>query len=211
MATVKDLRDVVFRAGLLFLLINTSIKFYGRVGNGFDLLAVFVAAVAVASPFLKDFSFILEMVVIGVAIGALSYRAGASRRGLLFLSAITIFSEAMVDSRAILGDLEDVDPCAPAKVGAAGHFLLLCMLSYVALGQEDHFRMSREEEEQKEMQLWILCVVLSNCARALATTYVCPKKDTPLEVLAHTLRLILVVTACVAQGADETKDNVNEV
>ena len=63
--------------------IRRNHPFYGRVGNGFDLLAVFVATVAVASPFLEDFSFILEMVVIGVTIGALSYRAGANRRGLL--------------------------------------------------------------------------------------------------------------------------------
>lgn len=208
MATVKDLRDVIFRAGLFFLVINTSIKFFGKVGNGFDVLAVLVVGVAVVSPFLKnDVSFILEMVIIGVTVGALSYRAGATRKGLLFLSAITIFSEAMVDSRTILGDLDDVDPCTPAEVGAAGHFFLLCAMSYATLGQEEHFKLSEEEEEQKELQLWIVGIVAMNCGRAAVAAYVCPKQDGPLEVLVHTIRIILVATACVAQGADETKDS----
>ena len=182
-------------------------KAAGRKINGFDVLALFALGASVAAPFAGDLGFILETVVIGVLISALSYAAGASRRGMLFLSATTVFGEALVESKKIIGDLDDVDPCAPAQLGAATHFLLLCTLSYACLGAEDSYRMSKEEEEQKELKSWIVAVVAANCVNATVVAYQCPSdKLSPLSVFSRTLRVFLATTACVTQGEDETEE-----
>ena len=57
MATVADLKEVIFQAALVLLVLNFVIKCFAKTVNTFDALVVFLALCEALAPVFRDISF----------------------------------------------------------------------------------------------------------------------------------------------------------
>ena len=189
----------MFRSALLFVLFNVAVKISLRKLNGFDALSVSILVSANVKPFLHESGYIVEIALIGIVMSALAHSAGASRKGMLFISGVFVVSDVLVESTHLVGEIEGLEECGASKIGATAQATLLMMVLYATLNTEED-----QATPQSEMQSWIALILASSALRSALVSYRCENKNQVLPDLASFARIIVLVSACTANGADET-------
>ena len=201
MSTVADLELSTIRVAFVFLFISFVVKFALRRLNGFDALGLNVLLLAPFSPTLKKYgSDIVEIILLGIVVGALAMKAGSNRRGTLFISGILVFSDAIVNYKQLIGPLEDIDDCLPIMVGTAIQAFLLALVTYALVETGSH---KMDEEGEQEMRLWLIIVLGVSVFSSFFHMYTCQKESSVLGGFFSSVRVIVVAIACVANGEDE--------
>jgi hypothetical protein len=114
-----------------------------------------------------------------------------------------VFTEALIWSDSAIGDLEDMDACTPINVSASVQLGLLAMVVYAAHASEDD-RYKTDDDDESQFKTWIVVIVGACAARSVAMSYDCVEAKTTVSQLANMLKTMLFVSACVANGEDET-------
>ena len=204
MAHFDDLEAMVYRSALLFVGFNTLMKIGLRKFNGFDALAVVLLVSAVSQPFLKHFGYILEISLSGIVVATVAFSAGAPRKAMLFLSSVIVFTESLTWSERIIGEMDDVEHCTPVNMAAAMQCGLLVLVMYaVHTSEEDRYKVDDGDQEM-QLKTWIVVVILACAARSTAMSYDCVETKKTATQLATMLKTVVLVSACVANGEDET-------
>lgn len=204
MAHFYDLQAMVFRSALLFVGINTLMKIGLRKFNGFDALAVSLLVSAVMQPFIGHFGYILEILLSGIVVATIAFSAGAPRKAMLFLSSIIVFTESLTWSERIIGEMDDVDHCTPVNMAAAMQCGLLALVIYAVHASEEDRYKSNDDDEETQIKTWVVVVILACAARSVAMSYDCVGSTQTVSQLASMLKTMVLVSACVANGEDET-------
>jgi len=199
MTSFQDLEALIFRSALLFCATHSLLKFALKRFNGFDALALAVLACAVVRPFLAQYGYIVQIALSGLVVAALAMRAGASRNGMLLLSNVVVFTDALAESERIVGDMDDVERCTPVVVAAVLQAALLALLTYAVYHTE-------AEQQEAQLKMWVVVAVGASAARSATMSYDCHAVKRTLSELASMIRTLVLVGACVANGADETDD-----
>jgi hypothetical protein len=203
MAHFNDLEAMVYRSALAFVGTNTLIKIGLRKFNGFDALALLLLLSAVLQPFFTHYGYIVEIAISGIMVSTTAYCAGAPRRAMLFLSSIIVFTESLTWSESVIGHMEDVDACSPVNVSAALQLGLLAMVVYAVHAVEED-RYVADDDDESQFKTWIVVIVGACAVRSVAMSYDCLEAKKSVSQLAGMLKTVLFVSACVANGQDET-------
>jgi hypothetical protein len=204
MAQFEALESLVYLALGMFVFLSVGLKCWMRKMNGFDALAIAVLVTANLNPYLKQFGYIVSISLTGIVVAALASGAGASRRGILFLSSVIIFSDVLAESSKIVGEIEGLENCAPEKIATVLQGTLLSMMLYASTAEDNLRDCSSETELQMELKLWLCVIIGCSTARSFFATLTCDHESKVSVELTNFLRTILLVAACVANGADET-------
>jgi succinate dehydrogenase hydrophobic anchor subunit len=207
MAHAVDLEMAVIFVAFGFVLILLAVKLVLQRFNGFDALAVLVLGAASSAPSLGTLGTLLQTVLYGTTMAALAMAAGAGRRGVFAISTSLLFSDVMVQYRKLIsGELEDIDKCAPLKLGLLVVAALFFLVMYVFYHQEDDdYRESEANSEQRDARKWFVAVLAVSSIHAFRTMRQCEEVD-----LADIAQLILLVrvgvlaAACVVLGENES-------
>jgi hypothetical protein len=203
MSTVADLELSIIRVACIFLFISFVFKFSLRRLNGFDALGLIVLLLASFNPMLKKYgSALLEMVFLGIVVGALAIKAGSNRRGTLFISGILVLSDAIVNYKQLIGPLEDLNDCLPIMVGTGIQAFLLALVAYALIETRSH---KKDEEGEQEVRVWLIIVLGASVFASFFHMYTCQKEseNSVLGGFFNFVRVIVVAIACVANGEDE--------
>jgi hypothetical protein len=199
-----DLEATVYRAALLFVGANAFMKVGLRKFNGFDALAVILLISAVAQPFLMYFGYILEIALSGIVVATVAFSAGAPRKAMLFISSIIVFTESLTWSERMVGEMDDIERCTPVNMAAFMQCGLLLLVGYaVYVSNDDGFKLD-DIDQDAEMKLWVVIVVAACTARSVAISCDCEQGKQNASQLMSMLKTIVLVSACVANGEDET-------
>ena len=172
--------------------------------NGFDALTVAILASANVKPYLHESGYIVEIALIGIVMSALAHSAGASRRGMLFISGVFVVSDVLVDSTNLVGVIEGLEGCAASKIGATVQGSLLILVIYATANAEEERGVCAEGAPHGEVQAWIAVILAFSALRSALVSFACNKENQVLPALANFGRTIILASACIANGADET-------
>ena len=199
-----DLEATVYRAGLLFVGANAFLKIGLRKFNGFDALAVILLISAVSQPVLLHFGYILDIGLSGIVVATVAFSAGAPRKAMLFISSVIVFTESLTWSEKVVGEMDDIERCTPVNMAAIMQCCLLLLVGYaVHVSDDDGFKTS-DDDQDAEMKLWVVIVLGACSARSVAMSYDCVEGKKNVSQLMTMLKTIVLVSACVANGEDET-------
>lgn len=115
-----------------------------------------------------------------------------------------MFTDAMVQYKNVVGELDDVGKCTPVTIGASVQALLLALVFYGIAGEEDDYRHRSDDAIQTEMKWWLVTLITVTVARSAVAARQCAHASGALLELFNALRVFTVVMVCVASGADET-------
>lgn len=193
--------QMVFGFVLLLLLLKLSM----RKVNGFDVLSVLLLAVASVQNMIGRIAPLLQAIVFCFAVAVLAKQSGANRKGMLFISIVLLFSEVLVQYKHfMLHDLEDIDPCTPIILGASVQAVILAMILYSFVGEDDDYGRKTTEGVEDELRAWLSAILMVSTVRSCVEAYECDKGKGKLTDMFNTLRILTIVAACVANGEDET-------
>lgn len=188
-----------------FVLLSFLLKLSLRKANGFDVLSVLLLASASVEKLLGQAGQVSQATLFAFSVAVLARESGANRRGVLFISTLLLFSEVMIKYRHFLkDDIEDLDPCTPILIGASVQAILLAMLLYAFAGEDEGYGKRYSDEVAEELRAWLAVVILVATVRSFVTAYECDKGKGRLADLLETLRVFVLVAACVTNGEDET-------
>lgn len=173
--------------------------------NGFDVISVLLLAVASTQNLIGQIGPMLQAIVFSFAVAVMAKESGANRRGMLFISIMLLFSEVMVQYKHFIsGDLEDIEPCTPIILGASMQAVLLAMILYAFIGEDDGYGQKKSEDVEEELRAWLAAILMVSTIRSCVAAYECDKGKGRLSDLFDTVRTLTLVAACVANGEDET-------
>ena len=151
------------------------------------------------------FGYIVEIVLYGIVVAAMAFRAGAHRKAALFISSVIVLTDALADSRRIIGDMDDADKCAPVFVAVVSQCALFVLVVYAVFsGEDDDVFLAEQQETEAQFKIWIVIVIGVCALRSSAICYDCSSVKDTLAQPAGMLRTVILASACVANGEDET-------
>ena len=188
---------------------NDDVYMYSllRKFNAFDAFAVLVLAHAVALPFLH-FGYIVENVLYGIVVAAMAFRAGAHRKATLFISSVIVLTDALADSQRIIGDMDNADKCDPVFVAVVSQCALFVLVAYAVFsGEDDETFLAEQHETEAQFKIWIVIVIGVCALRSSAIYYDCSSVKGTLAQPAGMFRTVVLASACLANGEDETVED----
>jgi len=204
MASFQELEALVYLTALVFVSALAAVKITGGFkANGFDLLAILVLAAASAKTYVKPLSFITEIGLGGLVVAALSLRSGAHRRAAIFLGAVVVFSDLLVEAERTIGAIDGLQNCFTVKVGVGAQAALFALVLYAIVATE-----SGAEEEIATAKYWLVSIIALSVLRSWQATTDCSiPGESLLPRISSMIRILAMAAACLSYGSDEEPED----